>query len=282
MNKIENEILIGERTKYASRNTTFINCTFKDGESPLKESRNIEVFNSSFNWKYPLWYCQDVIVDNTVWNETGRSGVWYTKRINITNSKILAPKQFRRCEDVLLDNVTIPNALETMWSCTNVTIKNTNICGDYFGMNSSNIVLYNVNIDGNYCFDGGKNIVAKNCVFNSKDSFWNCENVLIEDSKLIGEYLAWNTKKIRLVRCEIESDQGLCYIDDLTLEDCSMHNTYLSFELCSNIYAKINTKIDSIKNPISGKIICKGYDELILDEKVINPNNTIIEVEKDV
>lgn len=33
---------------------------FDDGESPLKESRNIELYGSMFKWKYPLWYAKDI------------------------------------------------------------------------------------------------------------------------------------------------------------------------------------------------------------------------------
>ena len=191
MNKIENEILIGERAKYASRNTTFINCTFKDGESPLKESRNIEVFNSNFNWKYPLWYCQDVIVDNTVWNETGRSGVWYTKRINITNSKILAPKQFRRCEDVLLDNVTIPNALETMWSCTNVTIKNNAGCGIYTKQSACNLTILSGTIINNGTGEVNKN---NNVGAEYGGGVYNVGTMVLDDDVVI--YTGYNKEEI--------------------------------------------------------------------------------------
>lgn len=278
MEQVKNKVLIGERAMFASLNKEFINCTFEDGESPLKESKNIKVNECSFKWKYPLWYCNDVEVFDTTWDVTARSGVWYTNNLVIRDSKINAPKQFRRCNGIKLNNVEIPNALETMWMCQNIEIKNTHIVGDYFGMNSKNIVLENVIIDGNYCFDGGENIKAFNCVFNSKDSFWNCNNVELHNCKIVGEYLAWNTKHITFINCQLESLQGLCYIDDLKLVDCKIYNTNLAFEFCSNINATILTKVDSIKNPISGYIRVKGFDELILDKKFIDPEKTIIEV----
>lgn len=278
MKEEREKVLTGERAAYASKNIRFIKCTFEDGESPLKESENIEVIECDFKWKYPLWYCENVLIENTNWFEMGRSGIWYTTNITINNSLIGAPKQFRRCKNIKVTNSKFPKALETMWSCDNINLKNVYICGDYFGMNSSNIYLENVIIDGNYCFDGGKNIEAHNCIFNSKDSFWNCENVTIYDSKIIGEYLSWNTKKITFINCELESEQGLCYMEDVKLVNCKVINTNLAFELCKDIDAEIVSKVDSIKNPISGVIKCQGYDELILDESFIDPTKTKIEV----
>ena len=278
MKQIKDEALTGERAAYASKDTEFINCIFEDGESPIKESTNIKVINCDFKWKYPLWYCKNVEVIGSTWHLMGRSGIWYTDGITIKDSLIDSPKQFRRSKNIVIKDTKIPEALETMWKCENIELENVYIKGDYFGMNSSDIKLNNVVIDGNYCFDGAKNIVANNCIFNSKDSFWNCENVTITDSKIIGEYLSWNSKNITFINCELESEQGLCYMENVKLVNCKVNNTNLAFEFCKNIDADITTKIDSIKNPLSGIIRCKGYDELIMDEKFINPNDTKIEV----
>ncbi|WP_319001884.1 DUF3737 family protein [Clostridium algoriphilum] len=35
--------------------------TFADGESTLKESQNIKIDHSIFKWKYPLWYCKNIL-----------------------------------------------------------------------------------------------------------------------------------------------------------------------------------------------------------------------------
>ena len=39
----------------------------------------------------------------------------------------------------------------------------------------------------------------------------------------------------------------------------------LSFEM-SDVYAEITTKVDSIKNPLSGTIKTKGVGEIIIDD----------------
>lgn len=282
MEQLRGLTLTGERAAYASRDKEFICCTFEDGESPLKESQNIKVNNCNFKWKYPLWYCDQVEVSNSTWYEMGRSGIWYTSNISVSDSLISSPKQFRYSSNIKIINTNFPRADETMWHCQNIYLKNVHIKGDYFGLNSKNIKLENVIIDGNYCFDSASNIEANNCIFNSKDSFWNCNNVVISNSKIVGEYLSWNTKNITFINCEIDSTQGLCYIDSVTLIDCKLYNTNLSFEFCSNINAKVLTKIESIKNPISGNICCKGYNELILDKDFIDPNMTKIEVDENV
>ena len=87
-----------------------------------------------------------------------RSGIWYTKNISIRDSALQAPKLFRRASDIELDNVHFSDVEETMWTCKNIKITNSQINEDYFGKDSENIYLYNVSIIGNYAFDGAKNI----------------------------------------------------------------------------------------------------------------------------
>ena len=62
----------------------------------MKESDNIELKNSSFQWKYPLWYAKDIVADNCRWAEMARAGVWYTDNLLVRDTLIEAPKNFRR------------------------------------------------------------------------------------------------------------------------------------------------------------------------------------------
>lgn len=270
---VKQQILTGERAGFMSRNTQFIDCIFENGESPLKESRDITLQGSMFKWKYPLWYCKNVVAQNTTWFEMGRSGVWYTENITVQDSVIEAPKNFRRCSGVTLENVFLPNAQETLWSCTGVKLHNVTAKGDYFGMNSSDIEIDGFTLDGNYCFDGGKNIVVRNAKMLSKDSFWNTENVTVYDSYIFGEYLGWNAKNLTLVNCTIESLQGMCYIENLKMINCKLINTTLAFEY-STVDADIDSKIDSVFNPLGGTIRAEKIDELILEQDKIDPSKT--------
>lgn len=279
MEIVKRQILTGERAGFMSRNKKYVDCIFENGESPLKESRDIELEGSMFKWKYPLWYCHNVLARNTTWFEMGRSGVWYTENITVQDSVIEAPKNFRRCSGVTLENVTLPNAQETLWSCSNVKLSHVTARGDYFGMNSSDVAIDGFVLDGNYCFDGGKNIVVRNSKLLSKDSFWNTENVTVYDSYIFGEYLGWNSRNLTLVNCTIESLQGFCYIENLTLKNCKLINTTLAFEY-SSVDAEVTGKIDSVFNPTSGRIQADKIDELILEADKIHPEMTKILVKE--
>ena len=93
---VKQQLLTGERALFASKDLRIEDSIFDDGESPLKESSNIELVNSSFKWKYPLWYCNNVNVKDCYFFEMGRAGVWYTNDINVEDTIIEAPKNFRR------------------------------------------------------------------------------------------------------------------------------------------------------------------------------------------
>lgn len=279
MKIINQELLMGERALFKSRDLEVINSVFCDGESPLKESRNIKIRDSIFKWKYPLWYCKDIEVDNSTLIETARSGIWYTNNINIKNSTIEAPKTFRHSKNIDLTNINIPIATETLWNCQEITLNNVNAKGDYFGMNSENIVVKDFNLSGNYAFDGAKNVEVYNSRLLSKDAFWNCENVTVNNSVIIGEYLGWNSKNLTFIDCFIESNQGLCYVENLVIRNSKIINTDLSFEY-STVEADITTKVDSVKNPMGGRIHAKSIDDLIMDDKDICSLNTKILVDE--
>lgn len=280
MKYIDSKAFHDERSLFMSRDLFINGCSFDTGESPLKESKNIELHLCEFGWKYPLWYCENVKCHNVTWKETARSGVWYTKHIEIVDSNIYAPKQFRRCEDVNLINVNIPNALETVWKCNGVKGIGVSVTGDYFGFNSENIEFDNLHLNGNYAFDGGKNIVIRNSVLNSKDAFWNCENVTIINCIINGEFIGWNSKNLTFIDCKIQSHQGLCYIKNVKLVNCEINNSDLCFEYCSDIDARICSVIDSVLNPISGKIVARGITKLILECDKINPRDTEIIIDE--
>ena len=269
----------GERACYNIHNFLVKDCIFEDGESPLKECSDLEVINTEFRWKYPLWYSTNVVCSNIKTLITARSGIWYTKNLVIKDSLLEAPKFFRRCENVTLENVELPNAQETFWKTKKIVLKNVKAVGDYFCFNCEDVVVDHLELDGNYAFDGAKNVKITNSKLNSKDSFWNVENLVVENCKIVGEYLAWNSKNITFINCEIESNQGLCYIDELVLKNCALNNTDLCFELCSNIDAEVNSYVMSIKNPISGRIKVKSVGEIILHKEMIDPSKTEIIVE---
>lgn len=228
-----------------------------------------------FKWKYPLWYAKNIMARDCTWFEMGRAGVWYTQHIQVEDSAIEAPKNFRRCTDITLRNVSFPNAAETLWNCTGVNMDQVMAKGDYFAMNSENMKINGLTLYGNYSFDGAKNVEIRNSRLLSKDAFWNSENVTVYDSFISGEYLGWNARNLTLVNCTIESLQGMCYIANLVMKNCTLLNTTLAFEY-STVDAQINGKIDSVMNPSSGTIRADYIEELILEKDKVDPEKTTI------
>jgi hypothetical protein len=273
--EIRQEMFTGERALFQGKNLKIYDSVFADGESPLKESNDIELNGSLFRWKYPLWYSKNIIAKDCTWFETARAGVWYTQHILVENAVIEAPKNFRRCSDVTLRNVTFPNAAETLWNCDHVTMENVTAAGDYFAMNCQNMRLDGFTLTGNYSFDGAKNVVIRNARMLSKDAFWNSDNITVYDSFISGEYLGWNAKKLTLINCTVESLQGMCYIDNLVMKNCKLINTTLAFEY-STVDAEISSKIDSVLNPSGGVIRAESIAELIVEKDKVNPQSTKI------
>lgn len=272
---IRQEFLTGERALFKQENTDIYDTIFDDGESPLKESRGIALYGSMFKWKYPLWYAKDIHATDCTWFDMARAGVWYSDDVTVDNALIEAPKNFRRCNNLTLNNVTFVDAAETLWSCNNVKLNNVTAKGDYFAMNTNNIRIDGFKLVGNYSFDGCRNVEIHGANMLSKDSFWNTDNVTVYDSFISGEYLGWNAKNLTLINCTIESFQGMCYIDNLVMKNCKLINTTLAFEY-SSVDADINSKIDSVMNPSSGIIRAEHIDNLILEKDKIDPSKTKI------
>lgn len=278
MKRYEQELFTGERALFKSRDLELDYCTFNDGESPLKESRDLTIRNSLFQWKYPLWYCNNVEVLDSTFYEMARAGIWYTNNISLKNVTYNAPKGFRRCNNLTMEEITIPDASETLWNCKNVKMKNVTAKGDYFAMNCENMEIDGFTLVGNYSFDGVKNLTIRNAKMLSKDAFWNCENVTVYDSFISGEYFGWNAKNVTLINCTVESLQGMCYMENIVMKNCKLINTNLSFEY-STMDVEVTSKIDSVKNPCEGKITAKGIDELIFDDPEVNETNTTFELD---
>ena len=66
---------------------------------------------------------------------------------------------FREMDGIKLENVQLPNALETFWHCRNIELKNVQIDkADYLFIHSENIKIQNYAQNGNYSFQYCKNV----------------------------------------------------------------------------------------------------------------------------
>lgn len=279
MEQIKEQRLTGERALFHRQDLDITECTFADGESPLKEGKNLRITHTTFQWKYPLWYCDHVDMEYCTMFTMARAGIWYSNHVTLKNATYEAPKGFRRCQDLTLENVAMQNASETLWNCNDVKMKNVTAKGDYFAMGSTQMEIDHLTLVGNYSFDGCRDLTIRNSRLLSKDAFWNCENVTVYDSYIAGEYLGWNAKNVTLINCTVESEQGMCYIENIVMKNCKLFNTNLAFEY-STVDAQIDSRIDSIKNPISGRITANGIGEIIFDNDDVQEENTTIEVKK--
>ena len=275
MQKFVEQKFIGERAMFGAKGAEFERCGFAAGESPLKHGQNLRLKNCIFEWKYPLWYAKNIAVEDGFLTQTARAGIWYAQDVSFKDTLIQAPKSFRRCQNVSLENVNLTQAEETLWSCEDVEIKNVCARGDYFAMNCENVRVYGLNLDGNYGFDGCKNVLVEDSKLLSKDAFWNCENVTVRNSFISGEYLAWNSKNVTFENCTIESLQGLCYVQNLVLRGCRTLDTTLAFEY-SSVDVEILGGIASVKNPLSGVIRAMEISEVIIEKECVDPAATKI------
>lgn len=275
MEKITDKVLTGERALFQTRGLQIVGCTFADGESPLKESADIDISRTLFDWKYPIWYSRNVAVRDSRLTVNARAGIWYTRDISLENCSIESPKTFRRSNNIRISDCDMPNAEETLWACRGVKLERIKAKGDYFAMNTEDAECNALELDGNYSFDGAKNVVITSSRLISKDAFWNSENVTVKDSFISGEYLGWNAKNLTFINCTLESLQGLCYVENLKLVNCKLINTTLAFEY-STVEADIVGSVDSVKNPVSGRIVADGFGEIIMQADKVDVSATEI------
>lgn len=278
MKVIENEIFPSERALYGERDLTIVGCRFageEDGESALKECKNIRAEKCSFELRYPLWHDAGVVISESEMAATCRAALWYTSDVKIENSKLHGTKALRECTGVSISNTDI-DSQEFGWMSSDIKMSNSSASGEYFMLRARDLDINDLNFKGKYSFQYVENAVIENSVLNTKDAFWHAKNVHIKNSVVSGEYLAWYSDGLTLENCVISGTQPLCYCKNLKLINCEMHGCDLSFER-SDVFASITTKVDSIKNPWSGEITAPSVDEIIFDEQDAHGKVTVLE-----
>lgn len=267
MKIIENQIFDEERALYGSSELLVKNCSFDgpaDGESAFKECSQIEVEDCFFNLRYPFWHDQGLTIRHSEMTDNCRAALWYSSHVMVTDSKLHGIKAFRECSDVSIQNCDIVSP-EFGWSVQRICMEDTAAVSEYFMMRSEDLTFRRVHFQGKYSFQYIKNAVFEDCVFDTKDAFWHGENITVRNSTIKGEYLAWYSNGLTLINCKIIGTQPLCYCRNLKLIHCEMIGTDLAFEK-SQVDAEIITKVDSIKNPLSGWITVPDVGEVILDD----------------
>lgn len=266
MKTIVNKTFDEERALYGSHDIVVRDCAFDgpaDGESAFKEGNNITVEHCFFNLRYPFWHDDGLQLTDSEMTELCRAALWYSKNVEIRDSKLHGIKALRECTDIKLHGCDIISS-EFGWSVRGITMENCTAESEYFMMRSERLNFRDVRMKGKYSFQYITDSVFENCVFDTKDAFWHAKNIVVRNSVVKGEYLAWYSENVTFENCKIIGTQPLCYCKNLKLIDCEMIDTDLSFER-SDVEATLTAPIVSIKNPLSGHIYVPAVSELIMD-----------------
>lgn len=266
MTVVKNLVSDKERELYNVEYTEVIDCTFvgpADGESALKECRNFTVKGCKFSLRYPLWHATDYRVENSEMDVNARAAVWYGVRGYFKDCTLGGIKVFRECIDTTVENCEI-SSFESGWHCDGFKMYDCHVLSEYFLLGSRNIIIKNTKLDGKYPMQYVENVTLENCEISTKDCLWHGKNVVAKNCIFHGEYLAWYSENFTLIDCLIDGTQPLCYCKNLKLINCRTKNCDFAFEL-SDIDADIVGDVQSIRSPLSGKIVCDSVGEIVND-----------------
>lgn len=268
---ISNTAFDEERSLYNLKDADVVGCTFAgpaDGESVLKEARNVTVRDCRFSLRYPLWHTKSFQLIHSSMDELTRAPIWYAEDGLIDSCTITGVKCLRECDrmEIRHSKITSP---EFGWRCRGLVIDDTDLESEYLFFEAKNAEIHDLRMKGKYSFQYTENITITDSVLDTKDAFWHAKNVTVKDSVVKGEYLAWYSDGLTLINCRIIGTQPLCYATNLTLINCTMENTDLSFEY-SDVHAEVQGHILSVKNPRSGEIIADSIGEIIFEDSVFD------------
>lgn len=261
-----------ERALYFLRHADVAGCIFAgpaDGESVLKEARDVSVTDCKFSLRYPLWHVQGFKMHNCTMDELTRAAIWYACDGEITNSVLGGIKAVRECRNISLTGCEIVSQ-EFGWKSSSITLKDSSVTAEYLFLDSRDVSLDHVKMKGKYSFQYMENLTIRDSDLDTKDAFWHSKNVTVINSTLKGEYLAWFSENLTLIDCYITGTQPLCYCKGLKLINCTMEATDLSFEY-SEVEADVRGHVDSVKNPKCGCITVDSVGEVIMTDDVVMP-----------
>ena len=255
-----------ERALYGSDGILVRECVFDgpaDGESALKESRDVRVEDCRFNLRYPFWHDDVLCITRSEMTPLCRAALWYSSDIEITDSKLHGIKALRECHGVKIKNCDTVST-EFGWFSSDIAIEDSSFEGEYFMMRSKKLDFKGVSLKGKYSFQYIEDSTFENCNFDTKDAFWHAKRVTVRNSVIKGEYLGWYCEDVTFENCKIIGTQPLCYCKGLRLINCEMADADLSFER-SEVEAELVCPVISIKNPTSGRISVPQVDDIIMD-----------------
>ena len=189
MELVENKTFDQERALYGTRDLLVRHCQFDgpaDGESALKECRDITVQDCFFNLRYPFWHDHNLTIAGCELTPLCRAALWYTEHAEIRDSKLHGIKAVRECGDIKISRCDILSP-EFGWSTRGMQMEDTHVESEYFMMRSDHVYLDKVDFKGKYSFQYVQDMVIEHCVLDTKDAFWHAQNVIVRNSVVKGE-----------------------------------------------------------------------------------------------
>ena len=266
-----------ERALYHLRHGDLLDCVFAgpaDGESALKEARDVRLVRCSFSLRYPLWHVQGFRMEQSAMDEMTRAAIWYAQDGVIDHSVLHGIKAVRESQGIRLTHCDVVSA-EFGWKSRDISLEDTSIESEYLFLDSTDIRLKNVRMKGKYSFQYVTGLEIDDSILDTKDAFWHARNVTVRNSTVKGEYLAWYSDGLTLINCTISGTQPLCYCTNLTLVNCTMENADLAFEY-SDVQADLRGHVASVKNPRSGRIVLDSVGGIIREDPVMPCTGEVI------
>ena len=190
---ISNQQFDEERALYGLRAGDVINCLFAgpaDGESVLKEARDVNLTRCDFSLRYPLWHVEGFSMEQCNMDEKTRAAIWYATGGQISHCNLGGIKAVRECKDIHISDSDIVSQ-EFGWKSENISLKDCSITAEYVFLDSKDVTLENVQMKGKYSFQYMENLTIRDSYLDTKDAFWHSKNVTVVNSTVKGEYLAW-------------------------------------------------------------------------------------------
>lgn len=259
-----------ERALYYLQHADVERCVFAgpaDGESVLKEARDVHLKDCSFSLRYPLWHVRGFEMLTSDMDEKTRAAIWYAENGLIRDCHLGGIKAVRECSNITISGSDILSQ-EFGWKCAGIRLENSRITSEYLFLNSRDVTLENVEMKGKYSFQYMENLTIRDSFLDTKDAFWHSKNVTVCNSVVKGEYLAWFSENLTLINCKIIGTQPLCYCKGLKLIDCTMEGCDLAFEY-SDVEATVTGFVDSVKNPRSGTITLDSVGEVLMTDDTV-------------
>lgn len=279
MKTISNQTFPNERDLYGAEDVELLDCRFEgeeDGESALKEAREVSLQRCYMDLRYPFWHVKGLRIKDSELTPNCRAAIWYSEGIEIDHTHMFGIKALRECHGIKMARVEALSP-EFGWKSSDIDIADCRIESEYAFLLSHKLKAKRLRFAGKYAFQYTEDVEIADSEFHTKDCFWHSHNVVVRDSYIDGEYLAWYSDGLTLINCRIKGTQPFCYCTNLKLIDCVFEHSDLAFEY-SDVEAEVSGELISIKNPRSGFIRLDKPTELILTDDSKYPCECRVEV----